>query len=471
MCDAETRSADSTGANHARVSRFVALAHSLQFKSTLLVVGLTLGVAAAVSSYLLRASANMVHDAQRTEIVQLASMLARNAAHPIEYRDAEGLRQLAQKVTSDGPLEYIVFTGVDGAELASAERHPGAINEEHLPSGNGGPRLTGAPSYLASAEAHAPYLDITYPISTRTSQISKGDDKKAELVGYLRAGILADVWHRSMSSTLDLLVGVGAIAVVVAIPLGFLLVRRIVSPLEALASAMLRFSEGDLSVRSPVHRRDELGKLADTFNRMADQHERAHERAVRLNVELERRVAQRTRQLRELAARDPLTGLFNRRRFGEALHHALAEAQRYNNELSCVMADLDAFKRVNDRFGHQVGDEILISTASTISSQLRTTDVAARFGGDEFVVLLTQTGASDAYVLGQRIAEKFASDVAERYPQIEVGISIGIASLRSADVSDAESLLRAADRAMYRAKAAGTNLVCLESDSQTPAVA
>ena len=154
-----------------------------------------------------------------------------------------------------------------------------------------------------------------------------------------------------------------------------------------------------------------------------------------------------------------MTGLFNRRRFNEVLERSFAEAHRYDNELSCIMMDLDDFKNVNDRFGHQVGDELLVFTAGIITSQLRSTDFPARFGGDEFIVLLPQTDLERAQVLGQRIIERFAKKAAERFPHLRVGMSMGISSLRSLDRRDIESLVRAADRAMYESKAAGTNLV------------
>jgi diguanylate cyclase (GGDEF)-like protein len=230
---------------------------------------------------------------------------------------------------------------------------------------------------------------------------------------------------------------------------------------------MLRFSKGELDVRGPKGRRDEIGRLAMAFNRMADQHQQSHDRIVRLNAELEQRVAHRTRQLRELAAREPLTGLYNRRHFGEVLERSFAEALRYDNDLSCIMLDLDDFKNVNDAFGHQVGDELLVFMATTIMSQLRAADIPARVGGDEFVVLLPQTGVDRAYVLGERIVEKFTHEGTECFPQLRVGVSVGVAGLRTEGVVDTESLIRSADRALYEAKAAGTNVVVAAPDAAT----
>ncbi len=176
---------------------------------------------------------------------------------------------------------------------------------------------------------------------------------------------------------------------------------------------------------------------------------------MRLNTELEERVAQRTRQLRELASREPLTGLFNRRHFNEILEQQFAEASRYDTELSCLMIDLDNFKQVNDTFGHPAGDKLLLLTAETITSQLRSADVAARFGGDEFVVLLPQTDAERARVLAERITEKLALDLAHQMPKVRLSMSIGIASLCQLQIEVPSALVHSADAALYQAKDAG----------------
>jgi diguanylate cyclase (GGDEF)-like protein len=124
------------------------------------------------------------------------------------------------------------------------------------------------------------------------------------------------------------------------------------------------------------------------------------------------------------------------------------------------MIDLDNFKLVNDRYGHQVGDEVLILAARTIAGELRASDIAARFGGDEFVALLPQTDGQHARSLGTRIAERFAEEARLQFPDIEIGLSIGIADL-GRPMTNPEELVRAADRALYAAKQRGKN--CIES--------
>jgi diguanylate cyclase (GGDEF)-like protein len=366
------------------------------------------------------------------------------------------------------PLLYVIFTGRDGKELAAAGFAQGGPFDYIRKRNSRRPPVIGTPVAYASGKGAETFLDVAYPIDYPPIAEGSSGLRETELVGYVRAGMTPSKWHQTMSKKLDLVVGVGSLATGLAVVLGFLLIRRVIAPLEGLARAMLEFSRGNLDIRSPVKRRDEIGNLAVAFNRMADQHQHTHQRIVRLNAELEERVAERTRQLRELAARDPLTGLYNRRHFNDMLERSYSAASRYGHDLSCIMLDLDDFKAVNDAFGHQVGDKLIMLAAATISRELRGADVAARYGGDEFVILLPQTDADRAGVLASRIMEKFAGELAEGMPKVKGGISLGIASLQDLRTPDAESLVRSADHAMYEAKAGGKNRIIKAVSAATP---
>ena len=156
---------------------------------------------------------------------------------------------------------------------------------------------------------------------------------------------------------------------------------------------------------------------------------------------------------------DEAVEYYNSRHFKEMLELGFSEAIRYNKDLSCIMVDLDDFKAINDTFGHHIGDEVISLTAATITGELRTSDNPARFGGDEFVILLPHTDEGRAFVLGERIAQRFTEELAALLPQVSAGLSMGIASLESTQVVDAEALVQAADRALYQAKAAGKNRI------------
>lgn len=187
----------------------------------------------------------------------------------------------------------------------------------------------------------------------------------------------------------------------------------------------------------------------------------------RANQRLERELLLRNQelekvnsQLRETAARDSLTGLYNRRHFGELLGQFFAEARRYNTDLTCMMIDLDNFKRVNDTLGHQVGDRLLQLTARAIQESIRESDVAVRYGGDEFLVMLPRTTPADAQMSAKRILSRFHKDVSARIPDASVAsISIGLASREQDQPPSGEALVRLADEALYLAKAGGKDRI------------
>ncbi len=433
---------------------------SLQFKATALVVVLTLSVTGAVSAFLLRSSGQLAREQHGEQMLASASLLAKAAA-PMVEGDHEALQRLAQESANGQPLMYVIFSDAQGVVLVEAEyRNAGLVRGLRRGVNDRFP-APGMPVLHSEAQDVPMFMDLTYPITSRSGAGNETSQGPTRLLGYVRAGMVANAWQRSMSSRLDILIGVGVLSLVAAIPLGFLLIRRIVGPLESLSQAMISFSMGKMDVRSPVRRRDELGRLAQAFNQMADQHQQTHLRIVRLNAELEERVAYRTHQLRELASRDPLTGLYNRRYFSEVLQRCYSEAARYRTDLACIMIDLDDFKSANDAFGHQIGDQVLQLAAGTIVGQLRTSDVAARYGGDEFILLLPQTDGERAQVLGERIVERFNAELSERVPGSTVRMSMGIASLRNLEPGNAEALIQGADHALYTAKSAGKNRIVM----------
>ncbi len=167
-------------------------------------------------------------------------------------------------------------------------------------------------------------------------------------------------------------------------------------------------------------------------------------------------------KLQQMAVTDHLTGLGNRRQFSRILQRDYEEAMRYGFDLTCCMCDLDGYKKLNDTLGHQVGDEVLVSTAEVIRSSLRSTDVAARYGGDEFVVVLPHTSIQKGTEVAQRIRESLQQKIKEN-PKIRlpVTMSIGVASLKSDKPASADALVAMADRALYAAKDGGRNsIIC-----------
>jgi two-component system cell cycle response regulator len=179
------------------------------------------------------------------------------------------------------------------------------------------------------------------------------------------------------------------------------------------------------------------------------------------------RIATLMDEQKRLATLDPLTTLRNRRAFVESARIEISRSQRYDLPLALIVLDVDHFKAVNDGFGHQAGDQVLAALGALLSNQLRTPDLAARWGGEEFVVALTNTDIAGAGVVAERVRLAVAalSICHERRP-IPVTASFGVATLRPSE--SLESLVDRADRAMYTAKAGGRNRVVL-ADEAAPA--
>lgn len=163
-------------------------------------------------------------------------------------------------------------------------------------------------------------------------------------------------------------------------------------------------------------------------------------------------------KLLQLSITDDLSGLYNRRHFNSSLIDETARSLRYNRPLSLICIDMDHFKHVNDRLGHQQGDRVINAIASALRCTLRSTDMAFRYGGDEFVALLPEAGLAEASALAERIgssAKMRVTDSKDSSVAVDVTLSIGVAEFDGRE--NAQTLLKRADNAMYKAKRAGGN--------------
>ncbi|HEX7479732.1 MAG TPA: diguanylate cyclase [Polyangiales bacterium] len=167
-------------------------------------------------------------------------------------------------------------------------------------------------------------------------------------------------------------------------------------------------------------------------------------------------------RLEQLAVLDDLTGLYNYRYLHTRLNEEFKRAERYREPLACVMVDIDYFKRINDRYGHDAGDAVLRETSARIRKAVREIDVVTRYGGEEFLLVLPSTNFSGALAVADRVwravgGETFAlTNNAER-----VSISLGVAVFPSRDIKSKDQLLKAADRALYQAKGDGRDRICV----------
>jgi diguanylate cyclase (GGDEF)-like protein len=175
-------------------------------------------------------------------------------------------------------------------------------------------------------------------------------------------------------------------------------------------------------------------------------------------------------ELEKLSVTDGLTGLYNRRHFEERLAEEFRRSQRYSDPVSLIMLDLDHFKDVNDRFGHQFGDRVLRETATLLDDSIRDPDICARYGGEEFAIILPKTHLQGALAVAERIFRQLRQ---KTYPvegsgraaagsaELRVTASAGLSFFPSKDVTTPELLVRFADDALYRAKREGRDTICL----------
>jgi two-component system cell cycle response regulator len=179
-------------------------------------------------------------------------------------------------------------------------------------------------------------------------------------------------------------------------------------------------------------------------------------RIKRLADELERV----NKNLAELATIDPLTQVANRRVVEQRLAHEFQRERRYKHPLACILIDIDHFKAVNDNYGHPVGDKVLVEVAAAIRESIRTTDLVARFGGEEFIVIAPETTTTAAEMVAERIrraiTEKTTAKMDQGLPAVTA--SLGVACTEVSVLNETE-LVAKADAALYRAKHEGRNRV------------
>jgi two-component system cell cycle response regulator len=160
------------------------------------------------------------------------------------------------------------------------------------------------------------------------------------------------------------------------------------------------------------------------------------------------------RLLEDLAIRDSLTGLFNHEQFHTRLAGEFYRAQRYALPLSCVFADIDYFKHINDHYGHVTGDVVLKQIGKLIDKIARKSDIAARYGGEEFAVLLPNTSRCGADIFAKRLEKEIGELSIEQLKGKKISISVGVATCHDGNISSHQDLVQCADNAMYAAKQA-----------------
>ncbi len=168
-------------------------------------------------------------------------------------------------------------------------------------------------------------------------------------------------------------------------------------------------------------------------------------------------------ELKLLSSIDPMTQLYNRRYFSKISKHILDLSKREKTKLSLLMIDIDNFKKINDTYGHQVGDDVIISLAKKLEKYTRASDIICRFGGEEFVILLPETSIDGATIISEKIREVISDEVINfsHKEKLKFTISIGLTQIKNETDMNIDVLINRADKALYDAKNSGKNKVCI----------
>ncbi len=271
-------------------------------------------------------------------------------------------------------------------------------------------------------------------------------------ISLFRTDLLAELYR-----AYRFLIVVSAASALGFVAMALFIARSISKPVLSLAEAAGKIASRNYAVRVKLESRDEMELLGKAFNQMADDIQAFTGNLEHLVAERTEALEQKIKQVEELSVTDPLTGIFNRKRFNEELSVEIERVKRYSGFLALIMFDIDHFKEINDAYGHAVGDAVLVELTSLVGSLIRKADVFSRWGGEEFLILLPETDLDGA----EKMAEKLRASVETRkFPGVaRVTCSFGVATFT--EIDDEDTLFKRADDALYEAKKTGRNRVAV----------
>ncbi|HUW82590.1 MAG TPA: GGDEF domain-containing protein [Phycisphaerae bacterium] len=389
----------------------------------------------------------------RRQAMAIAELVAAGAGEVAATGDKAHLEAWAQRVTRTRMVLGLTVIGADG-EVAVLAADRGELTplllqvaeQTGLAKMVFRADLPGVPSKGRPASAWL----VTAPLGAGRSQAG----------GYV--GVLVGVGADQPPPWWLFPVAMAGIAVAMVAVTVWWLVRCVENPIATLARACVT---GDFASVPPglSQRGDAMGRLARAVESTDRKLKECEARAEHLEQTVDRRVAARTRQIslalrraEQHAWQDPLTGVVNRRFIDRRLPEIFDAQRQAGQDLTLAMLDLDHFKRFNDTFGHQAGDELLRFVGSLLRHAVRETDIAARYGGDEFLLILPAASLEQGGQIAERVTVLFAQQAkilpAPGHP---MAVSAGLASLEAHKPADLPELIRLADDALYEAKRTG----------------
>lgn len=230
--------------------------------------------------------------------------------------------------------------------------------------------------------------------------------------------------------------------------------RQVLSRLSWLSASMQDVAAGRLEVNLPPTGPSELGRLGTALQQFRDITVEARDREIALEQAMEA-LKEKTAELEHIAITDGLTGLVNRRKLDLVIQYELSRSQRYGYSFTVILMDIDHFKMVNDKFGHQAGDKVLQSVAKTIQKNVRATDIPGRWGGEEFLIICPETNLYEALHVASKLQEQLKNSDTRQITTVTS--SFGVAELKPKE-SEVD-LMRKVDKALYKAKENGRDRV------------
>lgn len=246
-------------------------------------------------------------------------------------------------------------------------------------------------------------------------------------------------------------------ALIFSILMIFIFARKFRRILNMMVIQTQQIRNGDYDHRLSLKTNDEFEYLAQNFNAMTDSLQKQNQTIVEYTNSLEEKVKERTKELEELSMRDVLTGQYNRLKFNQELEKALYNTKRYDGIYSFVICDIDNFKSINDTYGHVVGDYALVTLSNIFSEHIRKTDIFARWGGEEFVILLSSADALQAEQFANGLREALAEHIFDEFEKLTC--SFGVTQILESDTI--ECLVDRADKGLYFSKENGKDRVTI----------
>lgn len=387
----------------------------------------------------LRSQQTQVLEETHRRGVELSQLIAQNLSYSVVGYNYHAVELIARELLENEDIDYVRVQSAKGNTMAE----------------------------LGTPAVHGPH-HVTFEQDIRLNN---------DVVGRLYLGlsterIVAQLEAQQQASFIRQFLVILTIMAVEFIALSYIIVR----PMGIIARALSAGADAGTAPHTiPITSKDEFGELAKQFNtlhaELDDAHRKLQSRVDWANEELKaanqqlmaqaEELKQVNRDLQHLSVTDPLTGLYNRRHFEKLMENEVAYSISNDETSSIILIDIDNFKKINTEYGHPVGDELLRAIAGIISTRLRKTDVACRYGGDEFFVLCRRATISNAVAIADEI-QRAVTDSALNVEGDEIGVSLsmGVATIPGVQpVQTADDFLRCADLALSECKRRGRNQV------------